>query len=149
MTTETQLTMNLRWMIRRDMPFVFDIENVSFDYPWREQDFYDHLRRPDCVAFVAEHQERIAGFVVYELLPDSIHIMNLAVAPWALRKGVATALIQKIAKKASRNAITAHVMDSNLDAHLFFKAAGFRAVEVVHNYFEEAGFDAYLFRVLI
>ena len=30
---------HIRWMIRRDMPEVLEIERKSFEFPWFEEDF--------------------------------------------------------------------------------------------------------------
>ena len=62
-----QLTVHIRWMIRRDMPEVLDIESRSFDGPWSEEDFMRSLRQRNCIGMVAEHDDCIVGFMIYEL----------------------------------------------------------------------------------
>ena len=39
-----QLKVHIRWMIRRDMPEVLDVENDGFEFPWSEDDFIRCLR---------------------------------------------------------------------------------------------------------
>ena len=43
---------HIRWMIRRDMPGVLEIEKLSFEYPWTEEDFIRCLRRRNCIGMV-------------------------------------------------------------------------------------------------
>ena len=42
------LRVDVRWMIRRDMPEVLDVEGDSFKLPWLEEDFIRCLRQRDC-----------------------------------------------------------------------------------------------------
>ena len=42
------LRVHVRWMVRRDMPEVLEIEGESFDFPWSEEDFIRCLRQRDC-----------------------------------------------------------------------------------------------------
>ena len=39
------LRVHIRWMIRRDMPEILDIENQSFEFSWSEEDFIRCLRQ--------------------------------------------------------------------------------------------------------
>ena len=58
---------HIRWMIRRDMAEVLAIEADSFEYPWSEDDFIRCLRQRNVIGMVAELDDRIVGFMVYEL----------------------------------------------------------------------------------
>ena len=64
-------------MIRRDMPEVLDIEHASFEFPWSEEDFIRCLRQRNCIGMVAEHGERVVGFMIYELHKTKLHILEL------------------------------------------------------------------------
>lgn len=39
----------IRWMIRKDMPQALAIENAAFSFPWTEDDFIRALRRRNCI----------------------------------------------------------------------------------------------------
>ena len=52
-----QLSVHIRWMIRRDMSDVLEIENNSFEFPWFEEDFIRCLRQRNCIGMVAEYDE--------------------------------------------------------------------------------------------
>ena len=54
-TTEAdRLRIQLRWMIRRDMPEVLAIEQEAFEFPWSDEDFTRCLRQRNCIGMVAE-----------------------------------------------------------------------------------------------
>ena len=74
-----QLPVHIRWMIRRDMPEVLAIEEQCFEFPWSEEDFIRCLRQRNCIGMVAEHSERVVGFMIYELHKNRLHILNFAV----------------------------------------------------------------------
>lgn len=136
----------IRWMIRRDMAEVLDIEQVSFVNPWSEEEFLKWLRQRNVIGMVAEQDGRLFGYMVYEFSKTGIHLHNIAAAPQ--RHGVGTALIDKLRGKLRydrRNRITVNVRETNLDAQLFFKAMGFEAVKVIHDAYEDVTEDAYRF----
>jgi ribosomal-protein-alanine N-acetyltransferase len=142
-----QVRVHIRWMIRRDMAEVLDIERGSFEFPWFEEDFIRCLRQRNCIGMVAEHGERVVGFMIYELHKTRLHILNFAVADQFRRRGVGRQMIEKLLGKLSsqrRVRITLEVRETNLAAQLFFKAAGFRAVTVLRAYYEDSPEDAYL-----
>ena len=75
-----EVRVHIRWMIRRDMPEVLAIEVESFEFPWLEDDFIRCLRQRNCIGMVAEHEDRVVGFMIYELHKTRIHVLNFAVA---------------------------------------------------------------------
>ncbi len=138
---------HIRWMIRRDMTSVLNIEDKSFEYPWSEEEFVRCLRQRNCIGMVAEHEEDVVGFMIYELHKNRLHLLNFAVAPDYRRKGVGRAMIEKLASKLSldrRNRIMLEVRETNLVAQLFFRQLGFKAVSVLREFYEDTPEDAYL-----
>lgn len=140
----------ITWMIRRDLPRVLEIEKESFQFPWSEEDFCMCLRERTCIGVVARDSSGsdILGFMIYELHKQRIHLLNLAVASDQRRCGVGEAMITRLLGKLTpdrRNRITAEVRESNLPAHLFFRACDFRATRVLRDYYAETGEDAYVF----
>ncbi len=143
---DPQLRVHIRWMIRRDMAEVLDIERDSFEFPWFEDDFIRCLRQRNCIGMVAEHGENVVGFMIYELLKTRLHILNFAVGADARRHGVGDQMIGKLIGKLSsqrRTQITLEVRETNLAAQLFFKNAGFKAVSVLRNFYDDSPEDAY------
>jgi ribosomal-protein-alanine N-acetyltransferase len=142
-----RLRVHIRWMIRRDMAEVLRAEHDSFDYSWTEDDFLRCLRQRNCIGMVAEHDERVVGFMIYELHKTKLHVLNFAVAPEWRRSGIGTQMVMKLVGKLSshrRTKISLAVRESNLPAQVFFRSQGFIASKVMRSYYEDSGEDAYL-----
>ena len=96
---------------------------------------------------VAEHDDRVVGFMIYELHKTRIHVLNFAVADGYRRRGVGSQMIAKLIAKLSpqrRSRIVLEVRETNLAAQLFFRENGFRAVSVLRSYYADTPEDAYL-----
>ncbi len=135
------------WMLQRDMPEVLAIERQNFEFPWSEDDFIRTLRWRNCLGLTAEHEDKIAGFTIYELCKDRIHILNIAVRPSYQRQGVGSQIISKLISKLSaqrRPLIVSEVRETNLAAQLFFRKCGFRAISVLRGCYQDTQEDAYV-----
>ena len=86
---QQDLKVQIRWLIRRDMPEVLEIERSCFEYVWTEEDFLCCLRQRNCIGMVSEHDHTIVGFMIYELHKMKLRIINFAVAPVEQRRGIA------------------------------------------------------------
>ena len=138
---------HIRWMIRRDMPHVLAIEQESFEFPWSEEDFIRCLRQRNCIGMVAEVEDKIVGFMVYELHKTRLHLLNFAVSGLWQRRGIGTQMAGKLVSKLSqqrRTRILLEVRETNLSAQLFFRKAGFRAVSVLRSFYDDTPEDAYV-----
>ncbi len=96
---------------------------------------------------VAEIDDTIVGYMIYELHQNRLHILNFAVHPNHRHQGVGRSMVEKLVGKLSpdrRNRIMLEVRETNLDAQLFFKAMEFRAVKVVRDFYEDTTEDAYV-----
>lgn len=146
-TSQSTACVHIRWMIRRDMPAVLAIENQCFEFSWTEDDFIRCLRQRNCIGMVAEQEDRVVGFMIYELHKNRLHILNFAVDEDMRRQGVGAAMVNKLLSKLTherRNRIMLEVRETNLEAQLFFKEVGFRAVSVLRDFYDDTIEDAYL-----
>jgi ribosomal-protein-alanine N-acetyltransferase len=142
-----EVQVHIRWMIRRDMPEVLKIESESFEFPWSEDDFIRCLRQRNCIGMVAEHQDQVVGFMIYELNKTRLHVLNFAVAADFRRRGIGSQMVAKLVAKLSaqrRTRIVLEVRETNLPAQLFFRSAEFRAISVLRGYYEDTPEDAYV-----
>ncbi|MFV2065720.1 MAG: ribosomal protein S18-alanine N-acetyltransferase [Pirellulales bacterium] len=142
-----QVRVHIRWMIRRDMSEVLETEQQSFEFPWSEDDFIRCLRQRNCIGMVAEHDERVVGYMIYELHKTRLHILNFSVAASFRRLQVGAQMVDKLVGKLSsqrRSRITLEVRETNLPAQLFFREVGFRAVSVLRSFYDDTPEDAYL-----
>lgn len=143
---QQEVRVHVRWMIRRDMPEVLGIESESFEFSWSEEDFIRCLRQRNCIGMVAEYDNRVVGFMIYELQKTRIHVLNFAVAEQYRRQGVGSQMVAKLIGKLSsqrRSRLLLEVRETNLDAQLFFRSNGFRAIDVLHSHYDDTPEDAY------
>lgn len=140
----------LRWMIKRDLAEVCAIERLCYRHPWTKKDFQQRLKARNCIGMVWEDDiDEVHGFIIYEMGNGVLEITNLAVRYAMQGNGIGRALVSKVLDKLAhdrKNRVEVKVRERNLDAQLFFRALGFRAIRVLRGYFEEDGKeDAYLF----
>ncbi len=144
---QQEVRVHIRWMIRRDMPDVLAIERKSFEFPWSEEDFIRCLRQRNCIGMVAEVDDQVVGFMIYELHKSRLHILNFAVHPDFRQRHVGAQMVEKLVGKLSsqrRNRILLEVRETNLAAQVFFRSNGFRAISVLREFYEDTPEDAYL-----
>jgi len=140
------VALNVRWMIARDLDRVMAIERESFEFPWSRKQLVGCLRQRNVVGKVAEFDDRVVGYMIYELKRGRITVLNLAVDPAERRRGIARRMVGKLAamlKAGYRNRITLIVRETNLAGQLFFRACGFRAVTVLRRFYDDTPEDAY------
>lgn len=141
------IRVQIRWLIRRDMPEVLQIELDSFEYTWNEEYFLSCLRQRNCIGMVAEHNYRIVSFMIYELHKGFIQILNFAVAPDFRLFGIGRQMVERAKDKLSqqrRRSISLEVRETNLEAQLFFRKMDFRAISILPDYFEDTDEAAYI-----
>ena len=141
------IPVHVRWMVRRDFAQVLEIEEKCFEFPWTEQEFRQCLQQPNCIGMVAEQEEQVVGFVIYETPKSRIFITNIAIDPAFQRHGIARQMIQKLVTKMiyqQRHRIVIEIRETNLPALVCFRSLGFRASTVLKNFYEEQSEDAYV-----
>jgi len=143
-----------RRMALDDLARVMEIEKDGFAHPWsadllRREMVHDwstillatELRRG--AAGVA--REAILGFIVYWLVHDELHVLNIATAVDERRRGVGRALMDEAAARARRAGAvlaTLEVRRSNASAIVLYRALGYRQVGIRPNYYADEGEDA-------
>lgn len=150
-----KITPHIRWMIRRDMAEVMDIEGMCFKNSWvlgsdceppLKGSFVHHLRQRNCIGMVAEYDEKVVAYMVYGLGKTRIDVLRFAVLPSMQGRGIGRAMTEKLKGKLSsqrRARVVFGVDESNLDAQLFLRACGFKCVSVTHGM--DGGEDEYMF----
>lgn len=149
--TEPERQPQVRWLIRRDMDEVLEIENGSFQFPWSEAEFLTALKQRNVIGCVYESsQDLVHGFMIYELHKHHLRVLNLAVAPEVRRTGVGAAMVRRLVEKLSQQRrrcfLEAELRETNLTGQLFLSRSGWRAVKVLKKHYDETNEDAILFR---
>lgn len=143
------LDVQIRWLIRRDMPEVLSIERGCFEFPWNEDEYLVCLRQRNCIGMVAEHKQKVVGIMVYELRKSRLHILTMAVKPVLQRHGIGRQMIERLIRQLRaqrRQEIWAEVRERNVAAQGFFKEMGFVARNILHGHYDETNEDCYQFR---
>ena len=138
----------IRWMIRRDMDQVLDIENACFEYPCTEDEIVEFLRSRNGIGVVAEYRDEVIGFVLYRVYKSHMRIEDIAVRPDFQRSKVGTEMVNQLKGRldfAGRTRIETVVMERNLRAQKFFSGHGFRVEEMMKGFYTEIPDDAYRF----
>lgn len=136
----------LRWLVKRDIPEVLEIERAAFSEPWNEDDFRRVLRQRNVIGMVAEYQERIVGYMIYTLESDDLRLSNFVVHPDYRRCRVGHQMVCRLKAKLDghrRRKITLTVGERNLTAQLFFRSQGFKAKQVIRGFYRDSDEDAY------
>lgn len=132
--------MRIRFMRQSDLPRVAEIELGSFENPWCVKQFrkvVDQRGMRSCVAIVDNFktgEDLVGGFMLYRILKKKYNPINLAVCPDLRRRGLGKSLVDRLIHKLTRtgkNGIEILVPEDNLNAQLFFRELGFRAVDIV------------------
>lgn len=158
LATTKRLKVHIRWMIRKDLSQVLEIENNNSQLSspigkWGKQDFLAILGDNNNIGMVAEYREKILGFFVYNLQPDKLHVYNMAVDKDYENQGIGVQLVDMLKSKLKlgrRTMLEIDVREYSLRAQLFLKKRGFLAVETVPGWYEQPRQeDAYRFRFIL
>jgi [ribosomal protein S18]-alanine N-acetyltransferase len=145
-----ETSFRFRRMEVADVARVVEIEKDGFRHPWSE----DLLRRELDHAWStillavepgADGGERILGFVVFWLVHDEVHVLNIATAREDRRRGVGRALMCVTADHGRRRGArlaTLEVRRSNHAAISLYRSLGYRQIGIRPNYYTDEGEDA-------
>jgi ribosomal-protein-alanine N-acetyltransferase len=136
---------NIRFVEPDDVQDIVFIEEFSFDCPWSECDFIDVFEHPSSTGFVAEVNGVVVGYCVLSLCEGFNEIENLAVHPQFRGQGIGSRLIDEAIAHSIQD-LKCLISETNLNAHLFFKKLGFKAIRVVKEAYPDfQGLDSYIF----
>lgn len=131
-----------------DLEEVMEIENLSFPQPWHKSQFKKELINPISFPFVGKilhnGKLKLISYIVFWLVSDEAHILNIAVHPEYLRRGIATELMFfSMANMQEMGAIDIflEVRSSNVAANRLYKSLGFKDIGLRKGYYEN-GEDA-------
>ena len=115
------------------------LESLCFSQPWLEKDFNAILTRDKTVAFYYSLDNKMIAYIIYEMKPKHVLLINFAVHPDYRKRKIGTELISMLINKLNsktRNEIVCYVDEYNLDAQLFLKKNKFTATHSINHFFE-------------
>jgi len=126
-----------------DLPQVIAIERRAFATPWSLAMFVLELSKPSGVCLAAYRAGRVVGYLICSRYDEAWHLMNIAVDPPDLRKGIAVAMLERMLVQAGEDAAyTLEVRPSNTPAIALYERFGFKAVGTRRRYYQDTGEDA-------
>mgnify|MGYP004643035463 FL=1 len=95
---------------------------------WGKDGFAGELKQPCAVIWAARDGQKTVGFICARYAADEAEILNAAVDPNFTRRGIATALMEKLLSALAGlgvKRITLEVHEQNLPAQGWYRRAGF------------------------
>jgi [ribosomal protein S18]-alanine N-acetyltransferase len=140
----------IRDMLPEDLPAVLDLERIAFKNPWSPDLLKRELTHDWSTILLAEEPDgrgglHLLGFVIFWLVHDELHILNVATAPEQRRRGVARAVLEATLDRGRKRRCalaTLEVRRSNEAALMLYKGFGFRPVGIRPNYYVDEHEDA-------
>ncbi len=142
------------WRLRparaADIDRIVDIEKDGFLHPWSRELIERELGHSWSRIVLACDEdrlgdERVLGYIVFWIVHDEVHVLNVATALEARRRGVGRALMEAAEEEGrSRGArlSTLEVRRSNVGAIALYRAIAYRQVGVRPKYYAEENEDA-------
>lgn len=139
----TDVALDIRRLTYADLPQVIAIERRAFPTPWSLAMFVLELSKPGGQCLAVRRDGALAGYVICSRYEDVWHIMNVAVDPSHLRRGIATALLDDLIGRLGEDArMTLEVRPSNHAAIALYERFGFLAAGTRRRYYQDNGEDA-------
>ena len=129
---------------------VLEIEHQCFEHPWSKTYFTLSLKRPRSYEhfYVARREDTVVGYIVFNVLQEEAHILNIAVPPAKQRQGIGKYLLASALEMIQADdgcQVFLEVAVSNLPAQYLYRQFGFRICGIRKNYYGRYK-DAYVFR---
>ncbi|HTF99286.1 MAG TPA: ribosomal protein S18-alanine N-acetyltransferase [Nitrospirota bacterium] len=136
-------------MKKEDIDQVLVIEHSSFSMPWSKNLFLSEFRSPGVstllVALGDAPVRTVSAFIIYWIVADEMHILNLAVDPEQRRQGIAKTLVlsalRRAFEKGAKRAFL-EVRASNIPAYKLYLGLGFSGTSVRREYYDMPVEDA-------
>ncbi len=140
------MKIDLRRLEARDLEVVEAIERDSYPTPWSRSMFDAELRKPSSLALGAFTEEDVlVGYAFVSRYVDAWHVMNVAVIDEFRRRGIASALLERLFDVTAtdpRRGYTLEVRISNTGAIKLYEQLGFEARGVRRGYYTDNREDA-------
>jgi ribosomal-protein-alanine N-acetyltransferase len=132
-----------------DLPGVLALEKVSYPLPWNEQQFKEEMLKPFCRFWVYTDDEtdaQIAGYIVFWIMFEDCHILNVTVGLGWRGLGFGERMVRKALNEALKKdckKIMLEVRKSNAGAMALYSKLGFFTEQIKKGYYSD-GEDAHV-----
>ncbi len=133
----------LRKMKEGDLPYILEIENVSFPNPWREMTFRGEICNQPIsfpLVIVFKPQKKVIGYLVFWQIKEQMQINNIAIHPDYRRMGIAEAVLHQVLSEVRMEGaklVTLEVRPSNIAARTLYNKLGFDVLGIKEDYYHD------------
>ncbi len=141
----TAVALHIRPLDLVDLNAIERIEQRAYPTPWSRSMFASELAKATSICLGAFEGDELVGYVVNSRYVDAWHVMNVAVDPDLRRRGVATALLERLFELTGddeRRGYTLEVRVSNEGAIRLYERLGFEARGIRRGYYTDNREDA-------
>ncbi len=128
------------------------VEKNAQPAPWSEEVFRNEFNVKVSNIWVALEADRILGFLVFWIVVDELHVLNVAVHDLARRRGLASSMIQALkdeARRTQKTLISLEVRESNIGAQKLYAGLGFQTLARRKAYYADTKEDAIVLACII
>ena len=140
------MNVDLRRLDAHDLDLVEAIERESYPTPWSRSMFDAELRKPSSLALGAFTKDDVlVGYAFVSRYVDAWHVMNVAVANAFRRRGIASALLERLVRgHRYRSATRIHTRGTGIErgAIRLYEQLGFEARGIRRGYYTDNREDA-------
>lgn len=135
----------IRYMKKRDITEILEIERQSFISPWTAPMFFESMSSPIYKNFVIERDSMVIGYIMLYSVLDEAHITNFAIRPSHRKKGYGTRLLSFAIDYYKKKGVTDYfleVREKNHDAINLYRSFNFMVVGKRKRYYSDTNEDA-------
>jgi [ribosomal protein S18]-alanine N-acetyltransferase len=141
----TAVAIEIRVLDLSDLDAIEVIEQQAYPTPWSRSMFASELAKPTSICLGAFEGSDLVGYIINSRYVDAWHVMNVAVHPEHQRRGIATALLEKLFERTrgdERRGYTLEVRVSNENAIRLYEKLGFDSRGIRRGYYTDNREDA-------
>lgn len=137
-------TVRIRAFRTDDAPFAATLAAQVFSRPWSAAQYAEEVAAADRDYLVAERDGEPVGYAGAWDAPDMTHVMTVAVAPDARRRGIARRLVTELIDRSQARGAAAWTLEVRADepgARALYEQLGFVEVGRRPDYYVDPGTD--------
>ncbi|MGI9330273.1 MAG: ribosomal protein S18-alanine N-acetyltransferase [Gammaproteobacteria bacterium] len=131
----------MRPMSQEDVPYIAELEQAAYEFPWSAGIFRDCLLA-GYMAVALERDKEVVGYAVMSVAAGEAHLLNICLAPPLRGCGMGRRLLEHMletARDAGAECVYLEVRPSNRQALRLYHAAGFDVIGVRQGYYRAHG----------
>ena len=128
----------------KDIPAIEELEKECFSTPWSQTAIKDAMEG-NTAFFIAKKGEKTIGYIGISTVLDEGYITNVAVNEMMRKKGIGTALLNRVfsySKDNNLSFVSLEVRESNREAISLYTALGFKEEGKRKNFYDKPKEDA-------